>query len=302
MDATISQPGQEIGVAAPRRERVAALLACHNRRDITLRCLAALFQQSLPECELQVFLIDDGSTDGTSEAVAEQFPQVRIGRGSGKLFWNRGMHMAFSMALAEDFDYYLWLNDDTILNEDALALEIDTARELRDRGIDAIVTGSTKDAVTGVFTYGGYARHGRWLPPLFLHQHPDPEVALPCVTMNGNCTLIPRAVAKVVGNIDPHYQHSFGDVDYGLRATAAGFAVYAVPGYIGTCSENNYDGSWTDKRLPLRRRWELMQSPKGSSWREWSHFSRQNLGPLWPLYAVSPYIRLVLTCLVRGKI
>jgi len=212
------------------------------------------------------------------------------------------MHMAFSMALAEDFDYYLWVNDDTILSEGALALEIETARALQRRGIQAIVTGSTADAATGAFTYGGIGRRSRWMPPLFRHRQPDPTEALPCVTMNGNCTLIPRAVAAVVGNIDPHYHHSFGDLDYGLRATAAGFAVYVVPGYIGTCSENNYDGSWMDERLPLRRRWKLMQSPKGSSWREWSYFSRQHLGPLWPVYATSPYIRLVLKCLVRGKI
>ena len=44
---------------------IATLITCHNRKDKTLACLDALFSNHLPDrVLLDVFLVDDGSTDG----------------------------------------------------------------------------------------------------------------------------------------------------------------------------------------------------------------------------------------------
>src|SRR3954466_15183881 len=88
--------------------RISALITCHNRREKTVACLEALYKNSLPTALLTVVLVDDGSTDGTSEAVAEQFPDVIIHRGDGSLFWNKGMHIAHTIAEKLDPDFYLW--------------------------------------------------------------------------------------------------------------------------------------------------------------------------------------------------
>lgn len=276
-------------------KRIGVLLTSFNRCAVTLKCLEKLFEQEHPGLELEVFLVDDASSDGTVEAVTNRFPQVHLERGSGDLYWNRGMYKAFENALQHRFDYYLWLNDDTILHEGAIGLLIVTAEALERQGVPAIVTGSTRDSRTEAVTYGGIEWRSRWLPPMFRRVNPDPEVPVLCATMNGNCTLIPHAITNAIGNLDSHFQHNFGDLDYGLRATEAGFAVYLAPGYIGDCSENPNAGTWMDTSLPLRLRWKLMQSPKGSPWREWSYFAKRHMGPLWLLYAVSPYVRLILS-------
>jgi GT2 family glycosyltransferase len=81
-------------------DRTAVLITCHNRKPKTLACLAALFNQELsPEVTIDVYLVDDGSTDGTAEAVHQAYPQVKILQGDGSLFWNRGMRKAFAEAL-----------------------------------------------------------------------------------------------------------------------------------------------------------------------------------------------------------
>ena len=60
---------------------LAVLMTCHNRRENTLKCLKALFLNAIPEdIHIKVFLVDDGSNDGTAEVVSEQFPGV-------VLFW-----------------------------------------------------------------------------------------------------------------------------------------------------------------------------------------------------------------------
>ena len=97
---------------------IAVVMACYNRKDLTIKCLEHLHAQSVlleKQASINGFLMDDGSTDGTTEAVRERFPSVEVLQGDGSLFWNGGMHAAFAEALKGDYDYYLWLNDDTFL-------------------------------------------------------------------------------------------------------------------------------------------------------------------------------------------
>jgi GT2 family glycosyltransferase len=100
--------------------KIAVLMTCHNRReDARLSCCA--HASALPAgLAFDVFLVDDGSTDGTSAGVAAEYPDVHLIGGDGSLFWNGGMRRAFDAALRGTFDAYLWLNDDTMLYPDAL--------------------------------------------------------------------------------------------------------------------------------------------------------------------------------------
>ena len=101
--------------------RLCALLTCFNRRDKTLACLDALYRCDLPAgVGLSAVLVDDGSRDGTGDAVRQRFPQVEVLRGDGSLYWSGGMRMAWARAMAQGFDDYLWLNDDTILDRHAI--------------------------------------------------------------------------------------------------------------------------------------------------------------------------------------
>lgn len=63
--------------------KIAVLLTCFNRKNKTLACLKSLFG-IIPNCH--VYLVDDKSTDGTSEAIKQNFPQVKIIKGDGNLF------------------------------------------------------------------------------------------------------------------------------------------------------------------------------------------------------------------------
>lgn len=272
---------------------LAVLITCFNRREHTLGCLERLYEQARGEnaklFEMTVILVDDGSTDGTAKAVRWMFPEVFLLEGDGTLYWNRGMHRAFAYALEQKADYYLWLNDDTMLFPDALQRLWSSMQELERLGTTAIVAGSTCDDATGQLSYGGMRWRGDWLrQPMPVEPGTEPVA---CDTMNGNCTLIPHRIASVLGNLDPAFQHSFGDFDYGFRARTAGFPIYLAPGFFGTCSDNRQQGTWRDPKAGFRKRWQHLNSAKGSPFRQWSLYCRRHLGPLWPLYAVSPYVK-----------
>jgi GT2 family glycosyltransferase len=268
--------------------RVAAVLAAYNRRDVTLACLRSLRAQQVPGVALDAVVLDDASSDGTAAAIAEQFPEVTVLHGNGKLYWNGGMRRAFAAAMAGDYDYYLWTNDDTELDDGALGVLLETERQLRERGHDAvIVAGSTRHPDTGELTYGGVVRPYRWRPMRSELVEPG-DTPRPCDTMNGNATLISRAVVRRVGNIDPAYVQQMGDFDYGLRARAAGCSVWIAPGTVGACASHPKRRSGEQ---PLGEELRQLWSIKELTPRSWAVFCRRWAGRLWLLYWLSPYVR-----------
>jgi GT2 family glycosyltransferase len=275
--------------------RLAAIATAFNRRETTLLSLAHLLsQEGNSNLSLTVFLVDDGSTDGTADAVKRQFPHVRLLLGSGSLYWNGGMRFAFASAMQEDFDAYIWFNDDSNLYPDALTRLVACAEQQLNDGKGAIVTGSMQSPATRQRTYGGWKKHTRGIRLTLEAVTPDPRRPLACDTINGNFTLITRSVALALGNLDEAFTHQLGDLDYGLRAKAAGFDVVVAPGFFGECSDNSPRKTWRDQTLSLGDRWRHLQSPKGAPPKEWILYTRRHYGWRWPLYALSPYVRTLL--------
>ena len=274
----------------PIISNIAVLMASHNRRDKTLECLRAIFNNSLPDnVTIQIFLVDDGSEDGTAEAVATFFPAVKVLSGDGTLFWNGAMALAFGVAKEQDFDYYLWLNDDTILFQDSLKALIATADTLK----KDILVGPTCDSLTGEITYGGLMQYGRWRPTKFQLVEPNGHL-FECHTMNGNCVLISKAVADEIGNLDTGFCHGMGDIDYGLRARNRGFRIWVMPHCLGTCSRNPQKNNFADPELPVCVRFKKIFGPKGLPLRTWLVFTRRHGGIFWFLYWLWPYVKVFL--------
>jgi GT2 family glycosyltransferase len=281
---------------------IAVLMTSFNRREVTLKSLDSLFsQQKVEEIQFTVFLVDDGSTDGTSGAVTSLFPQVKLLQGDGTLFWNGGMRLAFATAMRESFDAYLFLNDDTALYSDALENITECARRWLAASGPAIVVGSTNSPDSGKHSYGGIAMRADGFALKLEKVTPHESLPIGCDTMNGNIALIPSEVAAVIGNLDKRFLHQFGDLDYGLRARRAGFDVVVAPGYMGECSLNSPNGTWRDSRMTFKRRWKNLTSPKGVPFGEWLFFTRRHYGWRWPYYAISPYLKTITSSRSSGR-
>lgn len=269
---------------------LAIIITCYNRRNTTLNCLRALYKQKQP---FDVYLTDDCSPDGTAEAVKDNYPKVRIFHGNGNLYWVGGMRLAFSEAIKNGYEYYLWLNDDTLLEENVLDKLLQIHQELIKQGYDSsILVGSTKDPTTGKATYGGAIKSKKWYSNKYEFIQPSDEITK-CDTMYGNCVLIPASVAAKVGNLDSAFIHNLGDLDYGLRARKLGCSVWIAPGYVGTCSKNSVRGSWVDTKLSTRERLKRAFDVKNFPIKSWTVFTMRHSGFLWFVYWFLPYLRAV---------
>lgn len=265
-------------------KRIAVLMTVHNRREKTLRCLDCLFANNVPEgYAIEVYLTDDGCSDETPEAVREKFADVHIIKGDGNLYWNRGMWTAWNEAAKEEFDYYLWLNDDTFLYDYALT---DILKSSHDNDDKAIVVGATEDRRHHSLTYGG--RIGKDLPK------PDGE-DIPIDYFNGNFVLIPRYVFHKLGNLDYHFQHSKGDFDYGMRAKKAGIKMVQIGRIVGECDIHPDLDEWCNPAITIGKRWKALNKPNGMPPREYFYFDKKHKG-LWP--AVFHYCTITFRCLM----
>ncbi len=274
---------------------IAVLISCHNRKSKTLACLKALFASEVSKVvSLHVIMLDDNSTDGTSEAVISHYSAIEIIRGDGNLFWNGGMRIAFAAAMKKSFDFYLWLNDDTILYPSAISalLGVQDAMQAM-TGKFGIAVGSTCDD-DGRLTYGGKQQPSRFRPLYFETVQPSGQ-PIPCATMNGNCVLVSAKAADLLGNLDPSFIHTIGDIDYGLRARDAGLPVWVMPGFAGRClHDHTVQGSYLDSTLSLRKRFEKVIAPKNFPPRTWFVFCWRHAGWFWPLVFLSPYLKTLI--------
>lgn len=230
--------------------KIAVLLSCFNRKEKTQNCLSSLFK-ILPSCE--VFLVDDNSTDGTAEMIAEYFPQVHVLKGDGNLFWSRGMYKAWKEATKFDFDFYLWLNDDVELYP-SFWEELSGCFQIT--GKDSIISGLIENKFqAGQILYGGTDANKN-----LVEEHSSPQQI---TFMNGNVVLVPKHVVDKIGILDPIYHHDLGDVDYGLRAQKKGIKVYSTRKAVaagfpnGMCRVRKWNSN-------LSGRFKKLYSPLGS--------------------------------------
>lgn len=243
---------------------VAVLLTCYNRKKKTLSCLNSLYEQSQKvglTCE--IFLVDDGSTDGTSSAVRSSFPEVNILNGCGSLYWNRGMDLAWKTAAKKKYSHYLWVNDDVVLSPNAFYTIFESFRVCSEsHGTDPVIVGSFSETDSQCHAYGGFrVKKNAWgitktriLPGAAIKE---------CDTFNGNLVLIPDSVFQRIGFLDGYYTHSFGDIDYGNRCKANKIPMYIAPGYVGECPRNSTEGSWSDPNVSISERYKRLVRPTG---------------------------------------
>src|SRR4051812_18549910 len=97
--------------------KTSIILVNWNTRDLTLACLRSLKDVLEPDGSVEIVLVDNDSSDGSADAIAEQYPDVVLLRSPENLGFARGNNLAFRHARGS---YLILLNTDTIVLPNAV--------------------------------------------------------------------------------------------------------------------------------------------------------------------------------------
>lgn len=220
------------------------VIPVHNRRATTARCLGHLQQLGVLDWA-QALVVDDGSVDGTSTMLEQDFPSVQVVEGNGQLWWSGAIRLGMEAAIQRGAACIVWLNDDTLPQAGALEalVRLATAK--------SAVCGGVSRTSSDSFVYAGGTMHRRW--PRRLHPVPGPSAdPLPVEWLHGNMVAIPAVVWQRIGlNESRWMKHTFADIEFTLRAHRSGFPVLLVPAAQAAAAFNDSASywSWGDPRL-----------------------------------------------------
>lgn len=232
--------------------KIAVIITCFNRKDKTLACLKGLYESqkefndtSKERVEIEVFLTDDGCTDGTSNAIRNYFADYKINilSGSGNLFWAGGMRLAWKEALKrhDEWDYYLLLNDDTTIDAQCInELMSSEAYSINEYKKKAIVSGITcSEDNPSIITYGGDIIQNKITGKLVrLGRSSKPQIV---DLTNANILLVPKEVVDKIGIFYEGFKHGRADNDYSMLARRKGIPVLITPNVCGICDNDHKD-------------------------------------------------------------
>ena len=216
---------------ADGRSRVACVVVTYDALPWIERCLASVAGS-------QTIVVDNGSSDGTPDAVRERFPRVRVIEER-----NRGLAAGWNRGIAEtDAEHVLVLNADAWLVEDALARLVDAAdRHPRAAAVGPRLLnpdGSLQRSVRGFPTTWRLATEYLYLRKLapgsralnaFYGAGFDHESEREVEWVMGACFLLRRSAYDEVGPFDERYFLFSEEVDWMRRATDAGWNVLFTP-------------------------------------------------------------------------
>jgi GT2 family glycosyltransferase len=198
-----------------------------NGLNETRSCLDALGQITYPR--VKIIVVDNGSTDGSVNALRAEYPQVMLLPLSENAGFAEGNNHGLRHALRQGADYVLLLNNDARIAPDAVDVLVQTAQADRQIGILGPIIYRDDDsqhiesAGGWLNLYTGRFRHFETLPANQLRPY---EVDM----VSGCAMMVRREVMERVGLLNGCYFAYFEDAEWCVRVRRAGYRVVAVPG------------------------------------------------------------------------
>lgn len=198
---------------------VYVLLPVHNRRDVTVRFVRALADQTYPR--IRLILIDDGSTDGTAGAVKAAFARTTVLTGAGGWWWAGGLQQGLDWLGAHSVaseDVVLMTNDDAIIEPDFVA-----------KGVEALHRHGGGLVQASIYSLDGtrLLDQGMVFDERRLTFRPaQPGEEVNCLTTNGLfCRWMDlQRIGGFFPRLLPHY---YSDYEYTIRAHKRGLKLSA---------------------------------------------------------------------------
>jgi GT2 family glycosyltransferase len=269
---------------------ITAIIVNWERPLDTIACIQSLQKSNLPD--LNILVVDNGSTDNSISLIQNSCPSVTIIPLPKNTGYTGGFNAGINHALKTNTTHILILNNDTIVDKNALAYLCQTHWDI------AVPKILFHDHPHTIWAAG--ARWRRFPPSVIMngYKQPDNETydqPIQLAYATGCVLLIKRTVFEQIGGFDPDFGSYMEDYDFCYRANQTGFIIGYVPKarilhkVSLTLGENSKQKSWYLGRntvLFYRKQnrfswWELWTTLLWTSIRELIKFQAYPLQNFW---------------------
>ncbi len=210
--------------------KVGIVVVNYNGLEYSNECIKSLLEIDYPN--YTIIFIDNGSTDGSGEAIRKQFEnRIVYLTLPNNLGVTGGNNLGIDYALENNFDYILFLNNDTTVEKTFLS---------------KMVRSSTPDGqaliVPKIICYYDQKRLDHWIGPefnwwtakprgfkIYPYDHSNLNIKISIKVASTCCLLVPRQLINNIGKMDEKYFMYLDDADFTIRAVRAGYQMIYEP-------------------------------------------------------------------------
>lgn len=241
------------------------IIVSWNVKDLLKKCLDSIYQNQ-GDLELEVFVVDNASTDGTPEMVRNDFPSVSLIENKNNRGFAAANNQAIKLAKGE---YILILNPDTEIMGDTLQKSIEFMEQNPKAGIlgcqilnsDRTVQPSVRRFPTFWPIFLIFLKLPKIFPNLsavnhYLFRDFDYLKTQSVDQIMGAFMLVKKEVFRKIGFFDERFFLWFEEVDLCRRAASAGFEIFYYP----EAKIIHYGGQSFNQQATVKKQWQFFKS------------------------------------------
>jgi GT2 family glycosyltransferase len=241
--------------------KLVVIMLTVNQRETTMRALASLRSVTFPPFHLVLW--DNGSQDGTVDAVRESYPEVTVHYHPTNLGAAAGRNAAAKLAIKKFCpSHLLFIDNDMTVEPDCLNFLLkpfeDDRRLAQTTGKIMVPNGS------GRLNDAGGCTIQFWLgctKPVGYGEIDHGQYDKPTKCIPGGFTLVRTDVFQQVGGFDPLFDpYGYEDIDFSLRIAKAGYYALYIPQAVAyhEVSQTFEGGNYTERYVSQKaKNWFL---------------------------------------------
>ena len=207
-------------------EKILVVIVTYNALKWAEQCLNSLRLSSL---KVDVFVVDNGSTDGTQTYIQEKHPEAIFFQSEGNLGFGRGNNIGLEYALKHGYDYVYLLNQDAWLYQDTLELLVCTHKKHPEYGIISPLQCQANEKNLDAHFIRCITNYGKNLQLLGDSMLGIMRDVYEVPFVMAAHWLISKECLLSVGGFSPTFSHYGEDGNFIHRATYTGFKVGICP-------------------------------------------------------------------------
>ncbi len=210
---------------------IAVVIPTFNRKDLLKNLLTQLAQQEKTGVSLKIITVVDGSTDGTIEMLATDFPEVNVVKGTGQWWFTKSLNEGIKSAIESGCDFILTLNDDIKIENNFISQLFSDCLKVNEGNCimgSLSISNENKRTITfsGIRTINKIKGTGKeWLPRDTTYNSKIHTGIKDTVELPTRGTLFPVEIYKILNGFDELFPQYGSDTDFTLRAHKKGIAV-----------------------------------------------------------------------------